>query len=214
MDTVSGKMRTKSKSNSSDRFRMCSFADKVLAIDLFSGAGGLGEGLEAAGIRVAISQEYHPQPALTNAFNHPDTTVMVGDIRKLDLSLMAEILQWRFQAKTVDIVVGGPPCQGFSSAGKKVLRDPRNDLFLNFYQVVKRFHPTMFLLENVPGFKKMYGGAVCEEAKRLFVSIGYDLTDEILNACEYGVPQRRQRFVVVGVKKRESSARFLDKWYL
>ena len=172
----------------------------LLAIDLFRGAGGFSEGLESSGIKVALSQELHPQPGLTLAFNHPDTSVMVGDIRELKLSDMEKIISSSYPGREIDVVVGGPPCQGFSTAGKKIEGDPRNSLFKNFCNVVEHFKPKVVILENVTGFKKMYSGRIYQEAIESFSSLGYKVEDKILNAVDYGVPQRRKRFIMVGVR--------------
>lgn len=174
---------------------------QTLAIDLFSGAGGLSEGLASVGIQTVLAQELHPQPALTLAFNHPDTDVFVGDIRKLSIDLMINNFRRRYKGRKLDLLVGGPPCQGFSSAGKKEENDPRNSLFLSFFKVAEAFKPKIVLLENVPGFKGMYGGRLYKEAICVLQDLGYKVTDRILNACEYGVPQKRQRFVLVGIRK-------------
>ena len=165
-----------------------------VAVDLFAGAGGLSEGLLAAGLQVACSVELHPQPALTCAFNHSDTAVLVGDVRRVELALIDELVP----KSGADLVVGGPPCQGFSSAGKKQFSDPRNSLFQGFIRVIEHMRPRMFLMENVPGFKSMYSGKVHEEARRAFTELGYITTDTVLRAADYGVPQRRKRFVMVG----------------
>jgi DNA (cytosine-5)-methyltransferase 1 len=178
----------------------------LLAIDLFSGAGGFSEGLEASGIKVVLSQELHPQPALTLAFNHPDTSVVVGDIRQLDPQVMEEIIRKKYPTCDIDVVVGGPPCQGFSTAGKKNEDDPRNGLFKNFCDVVKHFQPKVVILENVTGFKKMYDGRIYLEAIEHFTALGYKVTDSILNAVDYGAPQRRKRFIMVGIRNDISSS--------
>src|SRR4051794_35073822 len=136
-----------------------------VAVDLFSGAGGLAEGLEAVGIRVAAAVELHPQPALTHAFNHPHTRVLAGDIRDLDLKVLDREVREATGSAIVDVVVGGPPCQGFSTAGKMNADDPRNGLFRSFVKAVEYFQPRMFVLENVPGFKNMHGGAMYDEAR-------------------------------------------------
>ncbi len=172
--------------------------NRPVAIDLFAGAGGLTEGLEQAGIWPAVAVELHPQPSLTHAFNHPNTTLIAGDIRKLSLKLLRQKLVERTGRAEVDLVAGGPPCQGFSTAGKKEAHDPRNSLFFQFVNVVAEFKPRMFLLENVPGFKKMHGGAAFHEASRLFTDLGYQLVDTVVEAFRFGIPQRRQRFVMVG----------------
>jgi DNA (cytosine-5)-methyltransferase 1 len=166
-------------------------------VDLFAGCGGLAEGLLAEGIDVVAAVELHPQAALTHAFNHPGTDVFAGDIRGWDPARLGPALGRRGR-DSVDLVVGGPPCQGFSSAGKKILEDPRNDLFRSFVQVVGDLRPRMFLLENVPGFARRYGGAVHTEALEAFGALGYELSGMELHAAEFGVPQRRRRFVLVG----------------
>src|SRR5437016_5339622 len=139
-------------------------ASAPVAVDLFAGAGGLSEGLLAAGIHVAASVELHPQPGLTHAFNHPKTNVLVGDIRDLELDVLDRAVHEAASTDRVDLVVGGPPCQGFSSAGKKAVSDPRNTLFRHYIGVIEHTRPRMFLMENVPGFKRMYDGRAYQEA--------------------------------------------------
>lgn len=173
----------------------------LTAVDLFSGAGGFSEGLEQSGIRTLLAQELHPQPALTHVFNHPDVVGVVGDIRNLDPMRIVELLSKHHHTKTADIVVGGPPCQGFSTAGKKNKDDPRNTLFDNYCDIVAVLKPKALVFENVPGFKKMYSGQMYEAAKDRLGKLGYVLSDRILNALDYGVPQRRRRFIMVGVRK-------------
>lgn len=169
-----------------------------IAVDLFSGAGGLAEGLLKSGLQVAASVELHPQPALTHAFNHSDTSVLVGDIRQLGTSILDRAIQSRVGRARVDVLVGGPPCQGFSSAGKKSASDPRNSLFRHYVRILEHLKPRMFLMENVPGFRSMYGGAVYAEALNAMHGLGYSTVDEILEVKSWGVPQRRKRFVMVG----------------
>ena len=172
----------------------------IVAIELFAGAGGLAEGLQSAGVRVVLAQELHPQPGLTHAFNHPGTTVIVGDIRQLDLKVMERLVRDVIGDRKIDLVTGGPPCQGFSSAGKKEFSDPRNSLFRHFCRVVEHFKPRMLLLENVPGFKHAYSGKIYDEAVQDFTALGYRLEDTVLNVVEFGLPQRRRRFVMVGMR--------------
>jgi DNA (cytosine-5)-methyltransferase 1 len=183
-------------------------ATRPIAIDLFSGAGGLAEGLESSGIRVAAAVELHPQPALTHAMNHPSTHVLAGEIQELELDVLADRVLALAQSKAVDVVVGGPPCQGFSTAGRKQADDPRNDLFRHFVDVVSHFKPRVFLLENVPGFKTMHGGRAFTTAKQMFEGLGYRTTDALLQASDFGVPQRRLRFVMVGVHPDEVATDF------
>lgn len=168
-----------------------------VCVDLFAGAGGLSEGLMSAGLDVVASVELHPQAALSHAFNHPSTKVFVGDVREWNTRLLEAELRDR-GASQLDVVVGGPPCQGFSSAGKKHPADPRNSLFKAYADVVAQYHPRMFLLENVPGFRSMFGGSTYREAIATFRGLGYEIFDDIVRAADYGVPQTRQRFVMVG----------------
>lgn len=168
-----------------------------VCVDLFAGCGGLTEGLLQAGIDVAASVELHPQAALTHAFNHPGTDVFVGDVRGWSDDLVTRSLATR-EVDGIDLVVGGPPCQGFSSAGKKSHTDPRNALFRAYADFVRRHHPRMFLLENVTGFRSMYGGSIYQEAVETFAALGYQTADAVVRASEYGVPQTRRRFIMVG----------------
>ena len=151
--------------------------DSPVAVDLFAGAGGLGEGLMMAGINVAAAVEFHPQPALTYAFNHPDTRVLVGDIRHLTAGVLLDAVESSTGQRTVDVVVGGPPCQGFSTAGRKQSADPRNNMFRQFARILDELRPRMFLLENVPGFKKMHSGRAYKEASEMFYAMGYDFVE-------------------------------------
>lgn len=169
-----------------------------IAVDLFAGAGGMGEGLMSAGVRVVSAVEIHPQPSLTYAFNHPGCAVLVGDIRKLPVERLEETVFSVTGERKVDVVVGGPPCQGFSTAGKKMSEDPRNSLFNQFVKVVEHFRPRLFILENVPGFKKMHDGLAYIQAVKLFTELGYTIADDLLNAVDYGAPQGRLRFVMAG----------------
>ena len=151
-----------------------------------------------AGFQLAASVELHPQAALTAAFNHPESQAITGDIQSLDLHVLDKSIQERVGKSTVDLVAGGPPCQGFSSAGKKQKNDPRNTLFRSFVAVIEHLRPRMFLMENVPGFYSRYGGEAYKEAKSAFSHLGYEMVDTIIYAPDFGVPQRRKRFVMVG----------------
>ncbi|WP_156373030.1 DNA cytosine methyltransferase [Deinococcus sp. Leaf326] len=174
---------------------------KLVAIDLFAGAGGFGEGLELAGIKVAAALELHPHAGLTYAFNHPDTEVFIGDIRETEFSIVLNSIKKKHHTDEIDLITGGPPCQGFSTAGKKNSEDPRNNLFRQYARAVEFFKPQYFILENVPGFKKMYGGFAYEQSKKLLEDLGYKTKDAILSAPDYGIPQRRNRFFMIGWRK-------------
>jgi len=169
--------------------------DGLTSIDLFAGAGGLGLGLEWAGFNVVAANEFDSVFASTYAANHPNTTVIPGDI--LDSQVRWKLLK---VGRGVDLVAGGPPCQGFSTVGKKNERDPRNKLFYAFLEVVEALNPRAVLFENVSGFKRMYGGRAYFALDRELVGLGYRTTHAILNASSYGVPQQRERTFVIGMR--------------
>ena len=173
------------------------------ALDLFAGAGGLGLGLTWAGFRVQAANEYERVFAETYARNHPETAVVAGNV--LDPAVRAQLLA---AAQGVDLVAGGPPCQGFSTVGKKDEDDPRNRLFYAFLDVVAHLRPRAVLFENVSGFRRMYGGRAFQALYRGLEDLGYATPQcEILNALEYGVPQARLRTFVVAFRK-ETAFRF------
>ncbi len=166
-------------------------------LDLFAGAGGLGLGLTWAGFRVQAANEYEPVFAATYALNHSETAVVAGDV--LDPTVRAALLA---AAQGVDLVAGGPPCQGFSTVGKKDEDDPRNKLFYAFLEIVGALKPRAVLFENVSGFRRMYGGRAFQALYRGLEDLGYPaLHCDILNAVEYGVPQSRQRTFVVAFRE-------------
>jgi DNA (cytosine-5)-methyltransferase 1 len=189
--------------------------DRPVAIDLFSGAGGLGEGMLAAGIDVKAAIEKHPHPALTCAFNHASTTVICDDIAKLEAKQLQGLLEHYGETKKVDVVVGGPPCQGFSPAGAMNPRDARNGLYKHYLRMVRHFQPRICVLENVPGLITSAGGRTLEALTKGFRSLGYQLkagldgyglptpTYSILDASDFGVPQHRKRLFIVAYRRDE-----------
>lgn len=185
---------------------------RPVAIDLFSGAGGLSEGLLAAGFDVAVAVEKHPHAALTCAFNHPNTKVICDDITRINRTndCLKSFVEERTGSTNVDLVAAAPPCQGFSPAGLQDRNDPRNSLFLEFLRVVRYCKPRLLLFENVPGFVKQYKGQAVKQLVKQLRGLGYHLKDipddeagtlrnyPYLNAAGFGVPQRRKRFIMVG----------------
>jgi DNA (cytosine-5)-methyltransferase 1 len=166
----------------------------MIGIDLFAGAGGLSLGAEMAGIHVVVAIEQEKNAAATYRKNHQNTIVINDDIHKVDVTdLMLG------QDDTL-IVFGGPPCQGYSYSNKKTrtVDNPNNTLFVEFFRVVKECQPSWFLFENVEGFKQFQNGEVRENVKRKFEQIGYNVTDAILLASRFGVPQNRHRYIMIG----------------
>lgn len=168
------------------------------AIDLFCGAGGFSVGLKRAGFEVVFANDIDRDACRTYRANHPNTMVYEGDIREISGKQILNYLG--LKPDDIDLIVGGPPCQGFSTLGKKDENDPRNNLFIHYFRVVEDISPKVVLFENVVGFKTLYGGkafeAVCKELERL----GYKIEAKILNAVNFGIPQNRERTFIIGHK--------------
>ena len=167
---------------------------KPTVIDLFAGVGGLSLGFEMAGFVVKIANECDPSIAEAYTRNRPDTKMVVADIRDLDIEKT-----FSEYAGNTTIVIGGPPCQGFSQKGqRKSINDPRNFLFLKYYDVVKFVKPKYFVIENVPTLPTTENGYFKNEIVELFSALGYAVNCGVLCAADYGVPQDRHRTCIIG----------------
>lgn len=183
---------------------------KINVVDLFAGAGGLSKGFEKAGYCIKVAVEFDKQIAETYKINHPDTAVLVGDIKNIKTE---EILrEARVNREEVDIVIGGPPCQGFSQAGRRMIDDPRNALFKEFVRVVKEIRPYYFLMENVTNLFLMKGGKIKAEIIEEFKKCGYSVDARILTAADYGVPQVRKRAIFIGNRVDQENPFPLSKY--
>lgn len=172
------------------------YVTKPLAVDLFSGAGGLTLGLKRAGFSVLSAIELDPLAGATFQTNHPECDLWLGDIRKIAISDFRRHLGLR--PGQLHLLVGCPPCQGFSTIntrnGSRRIDDPRNNLGRNFLRFVEEFEPIAIMLENVPMLSEYQGfSAFC---KRL-VELGYSYEYRVLDASNYGVPQRRRRLILL-----------------
>lgn len=167
---------------------------KPKVIDLFAGVGGLSLGFEKAGFDVVIANEYDSSIATAYQYNHKNTKMIVGDITSIDLNETFG----KYVGK-IDVIIGGPPCQGFSQKGqRKTINDERNFLFKYYVKVVDLVKPTYFVMENVPNLLTAEKGYFRKELIELFDTIGYKLNMGVLNASDYGVPQNRRRAVIIG----------------
>jgi len=163
-------------------------------VDLFSGVGGLSYGFMQAGCSVVLANEIDSDIAFAYTKNHPKTNMINADITKLDIN---EVFG-EYKGK-IDVVIGGPPCQGFSQKGsRKTIHDERNFLFRYYYEVVKFLRPKYFLMENVPNLLTAENGLFKSEIENLFKDIGYNLDCGVLNAADFGVPQMRRRAFILG----------------
>lgn len=174
--------------------------DSLNYVDLFAGAGGISEGFSMAGYNLIAANEIEKKYFETYIYNHkkqyPDAEFIVGDITRCDIK---EKIIAASENYDIGVVVGGPPCQGFSYAGWRDPEDTRNQLFKEFVSVVELLNPEFFVFENVPGILTMRNGDVAKEIIEAFECIGYTVSTPIkLNAEEYGVPQRRKRVVIIG----------------
>ena len=167
---------------------------KPTVIDLFAGVGGLSLGFEMEGFDILLANEFDQSIATAYKENHKSTNVVVGDITSLDLSKV-----FGEYVNKIDVVIGGPPCQGFSQKGKrKTINDERNFLFKHYVEVVKFVKPKYFVMENVPNLLTAEKGFFLNEIKGLFKGYGYSIRYGVLNAADYGVPQNRRRAIIIG----------------
>ena len=175
---------------------------KYSMIDLFAGAGGLSEGLEEAGFHGIFASEIVPQYADTYRRNHPSTTVMTQDIRKLDAEDIRK--QLGMKKGQLTLIAGGPPCQGFSiNAPIRSTLDQRNHLFKEYLRFVDAFQPRAILIENVPGLVSFEDGDTLHAILNALGDLGYGADVRILGAAYYGVPQMRWRTVILGLRGKE-----------
>lgn len=167
-------------------------------LDLFCGAGGLSLGFGWAGYEVVAANDNFKHACETYRLNHTDTALIEGDIT--DKKIRSELLKIS-KEKGVDIVVGGPPCQGFSNAGKRMIDDPRNFLYKEFVNVVKKIKPKVFVFENVEGILTINNGKTYAEIRKNFEQLGYTVSGHKMHAVMFGVPQKRKRVLIIGTLK-------------
>lgn len=177
------------------------------AIDLFAGGGGLSEGLRMAGVNVVLACDSDPLVRETHERNHQETRFLCERVELLNRQAIESELS---ACDDLDIIAGGPPCQGFSSIGPRDPHDKRNSLVLSFAQVVADMRPKAFIMENVVGIlsSRTEAGRVLDHAIRILTLGGYAVTQPVqaLSAADYGVPQLRRRVFVIGVRKDIAAA--------
>jgi DNA (cytosine-5)-methyltransferase 1 len=173
---------------------------ELFSIDIFSGCGGLTEGMHQANFKTKVAFEIDEIASKVYKLNHTDTTVITKDIR--DVSI-AEIKR-HLNGKTIHLLAGCPPCQGFSSMRrlnkKRSVRDMRNSLIMEYVRIVEKLMPYTIMMENVAGLADYH---LFKSALKIFDSLGYDVDWKIVNVKDYGVPQSRERLVLVGSRLGE-----------
>ncbi|MFX1261712.1 MAG: DNA (cytosine-5-)-methyltransferase [Promethearchaeota archaeon] len=173
-----------------------------LVADLFSGAGGLSEGLSQAGHSIVLASDFNPKMCETHKHNHPETTVLCSDLSMEGSACeVVEEIDVAAKGKNMRMITGGPPCQGFSTAGKWDSFDARNQLFLPFMEVVERMMPDYVVIENVPGLQWMKNGVVLKKMLSILNGLEYATSTHLIRAEEFGVPQRRRRVFILGSRQ-------------
>ena len=166
-------------------------------LDLFCGCGGISEGFSLAGFEIAGGIDFNEYATVT--FKHNFAKAIVHNI---DISIFPDD-QIDKEYGNVDVIVGGPPCQGFSSANRwqKEKEDPRNKLFFEYIRFVQRIHPKVIMIENVRGLLSRDNGYAIKRIQEILGAAEYNISFQVLDASDYGVPQNRKRAIIVGVRK-------------
>ncbi len=171
---------------------------KLVAIDLFSGAGGTTAGLKKSGIDVKVAVEFDKTAVNTYKKNNPEVAVFFEDIQKVSSYELEKTLNK--SEKDMLLLVACPPCQGFSSIRKNGLADERNQLIFEYLRCIVDLNPEFLLMENVSGMTRGVGKKIFEKFKKI-VSEKYEIVYDVLNSADYGVPQTRKRLVLHGIRK-------------
>lgn len=178
-----------------------------MAIDLFSGAGGLSEGLRLAGFKVCLAIESEPDPFSVYSMNHPETLALripIQEVKRFD-GFLGKL---GIKKGDIDVVAGGPPCQGFSVANTRTrgLENGHSKLVWQFLRAVNDIRPRAFVMENVPGICSINDGKVVDRLHSRFESMGYNVMKIRLDSADYGVPQHRSRLFLTGCQDSKISA--------
>lgn len=170
----------------------------INAIDLFCGCGGLSYGFECAGVNILLGIDNDATALKAFENNHKNAKTICGDITTTTLSDIKE----RIGDKKIDLIIGGPPCQGMSLSGPRKFDDPRNKLYLSYIRLVEEIKPEAFVIENVPGLVGLFKGQIKDSIIERLTALGYNVQYKILCSADYGVPQSRRRVVFVGLKDK------------
>nr|WP_274704333.1 DNA cytosine methyltransferase [Treponema succinifaciens] len=174
-------------------------SEKTSFIDLFCGCGGFTKGFSEAGFSSVFGIDVWKDATVTYKHNFPNSVAFCGDIKELSSGKIFELT--KLKKNDIPLIIGGPPCQGFSVAGKRIVDDERNKLYKSFVRLVDEIKPKVFVMENVPNILSIGDGIVKESVLNDFTEIGYNVAYKILTASDYGVPQARRRAFFVGLNK-------------
>ena len=167
-------------------------------IDLFCGVGGLSLGFENAGFEVAAAIDLWDDAIKTFNHNRKDKVAQTIAVEDFNVNVLPALIK----REKITGIIGGPPCQGFSTVGKRIIDDSRNKLYLEFYKAVKIANPDFFVIENVKGMLTLGKGAFVDDIVERFGEngLGYKISKQLVNAADYGIPQNRYRVIFVGIK--------------
>ncbi|MCI8307551.1 MAG: DNA (cytosine-5-)-methyltransferase [Lachnospiraceae bacterium] len=183
-------------------------AGAIKGIALFSGCGGMTLGFEAAGVNLLGHVEIEESANRIYAENFPESRLLGKDICKITDE---DLCRWKEEFGDIDIIVGGPPCQGFSLAGKRNPQDERNKLYKQYVRIVSIIRPKVFVMENVAlmtSMKDEQGKLFIDKIEKAFSEQDYSIVKKTVNAYEYGVPQSRERIILIGVRNDKSDGMF------
>lgn len=172
-------------------------SEKLTVIDLFSGCGGFSYGFESAGFDVLLGIDNDAMALKTFEANHKGSKALNLDLHKEE---SIDLIVKETKNRGVDVIIAGPPCQGFSLTGARREHDERNVLFYSVFKLAKRLNPKAIIIENVPGLATLYDGKAKEEIIKEFTKLGYTFNFKVLYAPDYEVPQIRKRIFFVGLK--------------
>lgn len=177
--------------------------NRLVSIDLFCGCGGFSYGFQKAGFEMALGIDMWEDATVTYKHNIPSACIINEDIANVNAEDVLKKIS--MHAEDIDVIIGGPPCQGFSVSGKRMIEDSRNALYKSFVSLVSEIKPKVFVMENVPGLIRLFGGKVKEEVLLDFSALGYRVKVKQLSSDDYGVPQRRKRVFFVGINNEKVS---------
>lgn len=188
---------------------------KLNAIDLFAGCGGLSKGFMDAGFNIIVGVDNDQAALNTFAQNHNGAIALNADLSQQETFDKIKKIAGK---RTIDVIIAGPPCQGFSLTGPRNFDDKRNKLYLAVIEMVRQYQPKAFIIENVPGMATLYKGEIKNEILKRFNQMGYNIECKVLCAADYGVPQIRKRLIFMGIRNDIGNpsfpqARFSKKQY-
>lgn len=176
---------------------------RPVAVEVFAGGGGMGAGFADAGYRIAAAIEWDKAAAQTYRANHPGTVVIEADARAVTGKALRRIVP---SAANPQVIVAGPPCQGYSPAGKRIASDQKNSLFLEVTRLARDLRPRFIVIENVPGLMLVGGVSFTKAVLYELMASGYEGKEHLLRACDFGVSQLRHRLIFIAQRRAKGSA--------